>query len=192
LGLLKEYELLHWLAARQPAPDDDDRARQLRSAIIEDAFVRRPMDEWRGFAELAEWTDVRCGGCNAPSRMAVLPLRVPGPSRRRVVMCPRCGVSEDTPEHMRLNLRFSLTDRRCAVAGTLPVQKWTGALIIRTRLEGNDRLWPWPAGPDGSPCPEMQVPEPIPFGPLKIAMIIVHRGCVAWAAMDTHGGPLDC
>ena len=188
LGRLKRYELSQWRAARPSTPDDAARAEELRWALVVDAYVRRPTDDWMQFAETTIWRDFPCRACGAPAKAGVLALRIPGVSRRRVVMCPRCGVTEDMPEHVEITLKFDSSGRTCAIAGVLPDREWSGAVIVRTRIESHDRMWTWPAEPDGRPCASMQLPEALPPGPLKLAVVMVCGGWLAWTAQDIQAG----
>ena len=103
-------------------------------------------------------------------------------------MCPRCGVTEDMPEHVEITLKFDGSRRTCAIAGVPPDREWSGAVIVRTRIESHDRMWTWPAEPDGRPCASMQLPEALPPGPLKLAVVMVCGGWLAWTAQDIQGG----
>jgi hypothetical protein len=189
LQCLKRHELSQWRP--QSSTPDVACAEQLRRALILDAYVRRPMDDWIQFAQPKEWTEFLCRVCGAPAKAGVFALRVPGVSRRRVVFCPRCGITEDMPEHVQITLQFDRSNHACAVAGTLPDREWTGALIVRTRIDAHDRMWMWPAQADGKPSPKMQLPELLPAGPLKLAVIIIHCGWVAWSAQDIHASGRD-
>jgi hypothetical protein len=188
LDRLKRYELAQW-RAEPSTPADAARAEELRRALIVDAYVRRPTDDWKQFAGTTVWKDFSCRACGAPGKAGVLALRIPGVSRRRVVMCPRCGVTEDMPEHVEITLRLDASRRSCALAGALPDREWSGALIVRTRIESHDRMWTWPAGPDGRPSASMELPEGLPSGPSRLAVVIVCRGWLAWTAQGVHGGP---
>lgn len=170
------------------SPGNDLAAPALRRALIEDAFIRRPLDDWKAFAEKTDWADTRCAGCGAPAWVGVLALRVPGVARRRVVLCPHCGVAEDMPEHVRLNFRFDHATGTCTLLGDPPRREWSAALIQRTRIEANDRMWDWPAAPGGEPCERMPLPEPLPGGPVKLAVILAHGGWIAWTGREVAGG----
>ena len=188
LRLVLEFERNRSKEAGSSSDDHSADSESMRRALIEDAFVRRPLDDWKRFAAKADWSHCRCAACGAASWMALLCPQLPGVSRRRVVLCPTCGVPEDMPEHVRLNLKFDRATGTCALSGTTPQQDWSGALIMRTRIEAQDRLWDWPTGPDGKPCGSMSLPEELPAGPVKLAVIIVHDGWIAWTAQDIHGG----
>jgi hypothetical protein len=188
LDRLKRYELAQW-RAEPSTPADAARAEELRRALIVDAYVRRPTDDWKQFAGTTVWKDFSCRACGAPGKAGVLALRIPGVSRRRVVMCPRCGVTEDMPEHVDITLRLEGSGDICAITGALPDREWSGALIVRTRIESHDRMWTWPAGPDGRPSASMELPEGLPSGPSRLAVVIVCRGWLAWTAQGVHGGP---
>jgi hypothetical protein len=92
------------------------------------------------------------------------------------------------PEHVEITLQLDSSGRTCAVAGALPDREWSEALIVRTRIESRDRMWPWPAEPDGRPCASMVLFEALSPGPLKLAVAIVHDGWLAWTAQDVHTG----
>lgn len=184
LGMLRRFELACWRGVV-----DGESAATLRRALVEDAFVRRPFDDWKTFADKTDWSQCHCAGCGAPSWAGVLGVRVPGVSRRRVVLCPRCNLSEDMPAHVHINLRFDATTGMCRLAGKPPERDWSAALIVRTRNETHDRMWEWPAAPDGGPAEEMQMSEPLPPGPVRVAVILAHGGWLAWTATDAHGGP---
>ena len=78
LECLKRYELSQWLAAQSSMPNGVACAEQLRRALILDAYVRRPTDDWIQFAGTTDWTECRCGACGAPARVGVLTLQSTG------------------------------------------------------------------------------------------------------------------
>ena len=158
---LKRYELSQWRGVRPSTPDDAARAGELRWASSGSGSynVRRPTDDWMQFAETTIWRDFACRACGAPAKAGVLALRIPGVSKRSLVMCPQCGVTEDMPEHVEVTLKFDSSVRTCAIVGVLPDREWSGAVIVRARIESHDRMWAWPAEPDGRPCASMQLPK---------------------------------
>jgi len=184
LGLLRQFDLAHGRGAA-----DRHDAEALRRALVEDAFVRRPLDDWKAFGDKTDWRHCRCAGCGAPSWVGIIPVRLPGVSARRVVLCPRCNLSEDMPAHVRINLRFDAATGICRLVGRPPDRDWSSALIVRTRDETRDRMWDWPVGPNGRPVGQMSLPEPLPPGPARLAVIMAHGGWLAWTATDVHGGP---
>ena len=115
-----------------------------------------------------------CFGCFSPVISLVACLRMPGPSQRRLTLCPRCGVIEDVPVGTKLEFHIG-GDSVVQLTGDLPRKHWAATLVLQSKLPAESRMIAWPTDPAGGAASIVQLQNGLPIGPIE-AMILVMWG----------------
>jgi hypothetical protein len=110
-----------------------------------------------GFPMSATETGERCHACGQSDREVSVRLRVAGAGSRKLVLCPRCGLTGDRPATWP---RCGLVRNAKTVEASMtsPPDAWAGRLLLRT-YTGTPRSRPWLAAADGRPLRSMQIGE---------------------------------
>jgi len=187
LECLLKVEALLWASQRDP--DETQIGREiLRQVLLKDIARRgEPANDWLQVVRRLDWKAGRCRLCGSTSRIGTATLAVADVSRRRITFCPRCRLTGDMPVGHDITLQFD--PQRCVVSvqGVAVADGWTAGLVIRGRLDCDDILIAWPAGPDGQPSASMPLSGRLRPVPLTLAFVLICGGKVSWAAQDIHG-----
>jgi hypothetical protein len=153
---------------------------RMRSALLRFFFRNEGLrlSDWVPLAKF-EGNAVRalCFGCGTVARRLIARLRVGGACRRRIVVCPRCGVVEDAPIWSALRAAVN-SRRRIWLQGRLPGQDWTAGLLLSSRRPADNRGLAWPARATGAPVTTFRVPGALPPGPLLCSVLLFWRESV--------------
>jgi hypothetical protein len=122
-----------------------------------------------------------CFTCGRRCTVLDVDLRLPEAQPRRVVVCPRCGMINDTPR--ACSVRFSVEPSDGSVHWTegRPSEDWAAGVFVRGR--SSSRCWgfEWPVGSDGAPAIDARAARPLPEGPLRVYLYSFCRDQVSIA-----------
>ena len=147
----------------------------MRRDVISHLVIRGRLfcKDWLHLAEFTgEAAQAECLGCGSRAKVLHAQPRIPGVLMRRLMVCPRCGVVEDSPVAARVNLSLA-EGGLVRLGGRLPSKRWAGALLLISKIPRDSRGIEWPADANGSPARVYKLPETLPAGPLEVAVLIV-------------------
>jgi hypothetical protein len=186
---INSYELAAWTGAPLEEKSDSPGPVMRRSVI--NYFLQkrgRLSDDWLHLvANLkASSNPAFCFTCGRLTNTLLASLRIPGAARRRLVICPVCGVIEDSPEHARLSLSLK-AGSVVRLGGELPIKHWTAGLYLASTSAAYSSWYDWPAAVDTCPVEVFAPPEPWPPGPLRIGVIMMWKSFVAVVSLPGRG-----
>jgi hypothetical protein len=138
-------------------------------------------DNWIKYARFERGAVHRrtCPVCGGRSDEWVMSLRIPGSSRRRVCICPRCALVEDVPHEEKLRVSFDEETRCLTLLGDLPRDQWDAGVVLRSHLPSDNRKWLWPRSSDDSPAAVFEMGGDWPIGPLTVSFVLLRGTEVA-------------
>ena len=183
LNAVSAYEQALWRGSSvEAAPDAIGPV--MRNRVLQYLLQRGvlPCTEWIRWAKLRQdVTRPRCFGCGRAAKAFTARLRVPGVSRRRITVCPHCSVVEDAPAHSNLTLSLH-NGSLVRVSTDVPQGRWTGGLLLVSKLASDTRRFAWPSKDDGTPVETFQIPDPLPVGLVHVVLLMLWEGNLACVA----------
>jgi len=168
----------------------EDSGKEMRRAALRFFFQRGCVisKDWVGLAEFYNAIKQRhCFGCGTPANTLVGKFHEPAISRRRLMICPHCGVVEDAPTRSSIKLAFQEEEMTARIGGLLPRSHWDAGLMIQSKLP-SDNLWlEWPSRTDGSPAESLLLRRPLPAGPLDLAFFLMSNEDIAIVSQPAYG-----
>ena len=185
---IQVYEAEAWrgvFRSGTPEPPGD----RMRRAVMEVVFLRhRLADEWMPFTRAlrAEKSPAPCFVCGARPKALIAHFRIPGVSPRQFMTCSRCAAWEDVP--IGSHISFSLLQGGCArLDGATLTDDCKAGVYLVSSLPTDNFLLEWPIGPDGTPTQVMQLPQPLPLGPLRLSVVVLWGGQFAIISQMVRG-----
>lgn len=83
----------------------------------------------------------KCINCQQPISTTNIAIKLFKTFRRRLVICPNCGIIEDSPSSVKL--KFSLDKQNLELWGKLPQQKCVAKVLVTSSSETDIREWEW-------------------------------------------------
>jgi hypothetical protein len=181
LASINSYERMAWLGA--PVEEKPDSPGPVMRRSITNYLLRkrgRFNDDWTHLvANLrADAKPSACFGCGRRTNTLLASLRIPGVARRRLIICPVCGVIADCPEHARMTLELE-ANNAVRLGGELPSEHWTAGLYLASSSAAYSSWFDWPAAIDARPLEVFAPPERWPPGPLRIGVVMMWDSFVA-------------
>jgi hypothetical protein len=147
-------------------------AENMRINTIQYVYERGKMvDSWIPYTQkLSGVLKSRCRLCGNQTDEIMADITLPNVEKRRLSICPVCGVIADTP--WSFDLRFELVeDAIIKVHGSLPSNWLTGAIICKSSSLRDGLIIDWPADSSGKPCLEIKLTNPLPIGPVRMSLV---------------------
>jgi hypothetical protein len=174
--LLPAWEALKAIQAYERAGRDQERLEgaAMRQAIIKFVFQRGKLsDGW--VPHVSRFRKARqpssCFLCGRLTNTIIARLPFPAVSDRRISICPRCGIVDDSPSNTHIT--FSLLDNTVELKGRLPEDHWNAGLLLASSRQADNIGWEWPVDPDGTPARSFRIPAEWPRGPLRLTVAIL-------------------
>lgn len=127
---------------------------------------------WFPFANLKQYHFSLCGGCGEQTTVYQANMRIPGVLKRRVTICPRCGIVEDSPVNIEVKMTFTRPNL-VRLAGNLPQKHWKAGIILWPSLRTEAYLEQWRCGKNGYPANKHKFIKKWPKGPVRLSVILL-------------------
>lgn len=159
----------------------------MRGGVLNYALARgKLLENWMPFAKsLHAGVPTVCPVCERQANVLQVAMRPQGVSKRRLTLCPICGVLEDAP--ITSNFSFTLERRTVRLGGDLPQRDWSAAVLLGSPYPADSLQLVWPQLEGGSPAPELELPADWPLGPLRLSVFLLWEANFAIASRMVRG-----
>lgn len=188
LEAIQVYEYAGWRGITvEGQPDAPGPA--MRRSVLQYVFCRgKLLESWLPFARTYRSisSSTQCFVCGQRTNTLIVNFRIPKVSRRRISICPCCGVIEDAP--IKSNITFSIFNKSIVkLEGSLPKEKWTVGLLLQSSLPSDYISLEWPTDSNGSPTKFINLPNVWPLGPTRVSVIVMWGGSFAIVSKMEQG-----
>jgi|GEM_PF-2481246 len=176
LGSIRDYDRAAQL--QEPLEDVANAVGQtMRSAILKCVFKRGKLfDVWMPVANNYKSLKPshRCFVCGKKTNTTIAHFPLPQWSSRRISICPRCGVIDDSPHNSQFT--FSLSDTGVVrLKGSLPAKHWKGGVLLGCPGVADNVGWEWPALANARPERMFSIPDKWPPGLVRVSIVMLWR-----------------
>jgi hypothetical protein len=128
-----------------------------------------------------------CFTCGRRCTELAVDLRLPNASNRKIVICPCCGLIGDTPADGELAFKVDVARGVIRWTRGRPSRQWAAGVFVRGKDPAESFGVAWPNATGGSPATTLRLERPIPYGPVRIYLYLMHADRLSLAIVATRG-----